>query len=206
MTTTAHTPADAPTSSPTPPTPPGPAPRSIGSRVAHWYARVFDFQGMTRGVLSRPSAIVCLIGAITGYFLPATGIGMSTCGMLRIFGLPCPGCGLTRSVSSFLQGHFVWSFHYHPLGWVFAVIFVLIGSTALMPTRWREAIIARVTRYDQALGSGFLIFCTLLLLYGFIRMGMVQMGAESQRWWRETEGTTPPFIHQHDPPPAQESH
>lgn len=36
--------------------------------------------------------------------------------MRTVIGLPCPGCGMTRSLSSLWRGHLWLSFRYHPLG------------------------------------------------------------------------------------------
>lgn len=46
------------------------------------------------------------------------------CPSVVIAGLPCPGCGLTRSVLFFVTGQWERSFSLHPLGWTI-VLFVL---------------------------------------------------------------------------------
>ncbi len=38
------------------------------------------------------------------------------CPVVIVAGLPCPGCGLTRSILFFLTGQFERSFYLHPLG------------------------------------------------------------------------------------------
>lgn len=151
---------------------------------------------MARGMFSRPVATLCLLAVIVGIFLPPTGMGFSTCGMLKLFNMPCPGCGLTRSVSSFFHGQFAWSFHYHPFGWIFAVTFLLIGVTAPLPRSWREHLVARLSRLDRALGLTFLSVCVLLLVWGVIRILLVTSGAPSQQWWIQGGGVQPPFIQQ----------
>jgi len=57
--------------------------------------------------------------------LPARGIGISTCIFLNLTGIPCPLCGLTRSMSSFLDFKIVDSFAYHPLGAVILIFLVI---------------------------------------------------------------------------------
>lgn len=37
------------------------------------------------------------------------------CPFYSILGLPCPGCGMTRSLIHFLKGDFQASFRYHPM-------------------------------------------------------------------------------------------
>ena len=53
----------------------------------------------------------------------------SLCAFHQITGLPCPGCGLTRSWVSMAHGHFSDAFVWHPLG-------PLLFSSALLYTIW----------------------------------------------------------------------
>lgn len=46
------------------------------------------------------------------------------CLFKNMTGLPCPGCGLTRSYWAFLRGHLDLAFFYHPL--FFTVPFILL--------------------------------------------------------------------------------
>ncbi|MFT6399065.1 MAG: hypothetical protein ACJAYU_003828 [Bradymonadia bacterium] len=61
------------------------------------------------------------------YFDIATGPIL--CLFRRITALPCPGCGLTRSVVTLGNGDLVGAFEHHPLGILFvAVLCAVIGS------------------------------------------------------------------------------
>jgi hypothetical protein len=42
------------------------------------------------------------------------------CMMRRVTGIPCPTCGMTRSLASLVKGHFSQSLDYHPFGIVVA--------------------------------------------------------------------------------------
>lgn len=48
----------------------------------------------------------------------------SLCPFYTLTGLPCPGCGLTRSFVSLGHGQWETSLHWHPLGWLVAVILI----------------------------------------------------------------------------------
>ncbi len=37
------------------------------------------------------------------------------CFFKLIYGIPCPGCGLTRSLTSLIRGNVLDAFHYHPM-------------------------------------------------------------------------------------------
>jgi hypothetical protein len=45
------------------------------------------------------------------------------CTFRKIFGLPCPGCGMTRAWKSVLRGNVKQGFDYHPLWWTTPFIF-----------------------------------------------------------------------------------
>jgi len=62
--------------------------------------------------------------------MPSDGLGPSACPLHMLFGIPCPGCGLTRSVSSALHFEFIKSLQYHPLG-----IPALLAALALIMFR-----------------------------------------------------------------------
>ncbi|PIR17441.1 MAG: hypothetical protein COV46_04125 [Deltaproteobacteria bacterium CG11_big_fil_rev_8_21_14_0_20_49_13] len=58
-------------------------------------------------------ALAYLYPYIPGHDLPWCAIKIGT-------GLDCPGCGIVRSVSVLLHGHFIESLKFHPLGVVVA--------------------------------------------------------------------------------------
>jgi uncharacterized protein DUF2752 len=55
----------------------------------------------------------------------APGIKLpALCGSRALFGVECPGCGLTRSFVALARGDLSTSFHYHRLGWFVALVVV----------------------------------------------------------------------------------
>lgn len=44
------------------------------------------------------------------------------CIVRRLYGIYCPGCGGTRALLAFFQGHFLESFFYHPIVMYVAVM------------------------------------------------------------------------------------
>lgn len=56
------------------------------------------------------------------YVLGANFLGVSSCPMALLTGLPCPGCGMTRAALLFLQGHWKAAWQMHPF---FYIVFVL---------------------------------------------------------------------------------
>lgn len=72
--------------------------------------------------------ILILVGIYVLYlflrkFSEVTG---SICLIRGIIGIPCPSCGITRAVISFINGNIINAFKFHPLFWLPFVVAVLI--------------------------------------------------------------------------------
>lgn len=65
-------------------------------------------------------AVICLFIFIITYF----NIG---CPFLRLFGIPCPTCGVTRAAISLIKGDLKGYWEYHPLAvpMIFSVLLML---------------------------------------------------------------------------------
>lgn len=55
------------------------------------------------------------------------------CSLYRATGLPCPGCGLTRSWVSALHGRLPESLVHHPLGWL---VLLYVAAQAVRHAAW----------------------------------------------------------------------
>lgn len=153
----------------------------------------FGFTGFSRVVFSRPLGFVALLGVILGAFiLPPTGVNISACGFHTSTGLPCVGCGLTRSVTCFLQGEFALAMAYHPFGPVFAVGFILLGAIAVLPEKWREPVVKRLESWDRPLGIATIVFFSLLIAYGVYRISLVAGDHPDLIWWKTADA--PPLV------------
>jgi hypothetical protein len=85
------------------------------------------------------------------------------CTFHNLTGLPCPGCGLTRSLVAAAHGRFKTSFAFHRLG-ILTLLFIclqIVYRTAVifMPQKKR-----RLIRTGKILNKGFLILCLLFLI------------------------------------------
>lgn len=61
---------------------------------------------------------------VTAYALLPYALGQSNCMFKAMFGLPCPGCGMTRACISLLKLDFTKAMHFHPLFWLPPIAFV----------------------------------------------------------------------------------
>jgi hypothetical protein len=104
-----------------------------------------------------------------GLLLPKLGIGgVTICSFRRMTGHGCPGCGMTRSVTAFLQGDPRRSIEMHLFGPI--LVFVAAGFWA---RSWIE-LFRSVPRPFSFSGTGWTIglttFIVLYLVYWGVRM------------------------------------
>ena len=105
--------------------------------------------------------------------LPSPGTGQighlpSVCLFYNLTGLPCPGCGLTRSFVCLGHGRFWEALHWHPLGpaifFVFALLWLRCGVFWLTGRTW----LPLPPRTASRLGFAA---CAVVLLTGIARIG-----------------------------------
>ena len=95
--------------------------------------------------------------------LPVEGVGVDLCPCFLIFEVPCPACGLTRSVTALLHGQLGMSFAMHPLGSV-ALIFLVVCAITNRPDRL--ALRVRIPRRENTLNiTTWLIASAALFLW-----------------------------------------
>ena len=113
-----------------------------------------------------------------GVFMAATLIfpgspadGMVLCPFRALTSWSCPGCGMTRSCTSFMRGEVWHSLEYHPLGWLLIVWFAAMAFWRGMEL-WRgERLFEGAPWWLQRLGRlvtvGVFVF---ILLFGGVRL------------------------------------
>jgi Protein of unknown function (DUF2752) len=97
--------------------------------------------------------------------LPIDGFGLPA-----LTGLPCVGCGLTRSVTAVSHLQLADAVHFHPFGpLVYALALVLVGLVAA--GRQRRLRFARwLTRHDKRLRPAYLGLVAAFLTFGVARL------------------------------------
>jgi hypothetical protein len=97
--------------------------------------------------------ISCLF-ALTYPAFDILGLFSFDCPFKTLTGLPCPGCGFTRSVESLTSGDVSGSFLHNP-GWIILVLFLLIMTGI--------GVKSMITGRQVNLGNRSLIILILLL-------------------------------------------
>lgn len=156
---------------------------------------VDTFRGVSRALFSRPLGIAGAIAILlAGFVLKPTGTGPSMCTLQRTTGYPCPGCGLTRSVTSFYHGHFDWAWHYHPFGPLIALLFALLAILSVLPKRQREPILGWLEKHDHIVAWIFMTSLIAMVAYGILRIVLLVLGYPGLEWWLVSDTQDPPFV------------
>jgi hypothetical protein len=137
------------------------------------------------------AAIVNIFGGADGFFAPVLGpllqrrwiiallttavLVMMTLTAMRIttwqcplrstLGMPCPGCGLTRAMLLFVQGHWQASISLHGFAPIVLAIGILLAAGSAMPQRLHQKMVARVTDFERRTGITALLIISALLYW-----------------------------------------
>lgn len=86
---------------------------------------------------------------ILSYFAGSSGV--SICIFYSLTGIPCPGCGMTRSVHFFLHGDILHALQYHPFGILLLPALFLVTATLFsrrataLYERWEKPALKAIT-------------------------------------------------------------
>ena len=99
---------------------------------------------------------------IVSRLLPPDGVFLTICGFKILTGLPCPGCGLTRSVINLSHLHFALSFRLHPLGMAVYLMSIFLILYGCIPEKTRIAVDEMLLRNRKLLNTIGIIAVFLL--------------------------------------------
>jgi hypothetical protein len=113
--------------------------------------------GVALGLLLDPAAGGAGRLSLGGFTLPGL------CAFYELTGIPCPGCGLTRSWVSALHGDLGASLTHHPLGWL-VLLYVLAQGVRHAAWLALPARRVRIDRIARRLDRGIALLGILLLV------------------------------------------
>jgi hypothetical protein len=116
--------------------------------------------------LGKPCVIVAWLGIFLALAAPPDGFGIPVCWLQSATGIPCLGCGLTRSLSCAIRGLFLQSWHYHPMGLSILVLFLFTATQSVLPKIWRERLKMFLQSRATVCNSLYLGFVGAFVAYG----------------------------------------
>ena len=116
----------------------------------------------------RPAAIAMGIAAGAQIVLTACSITLMECPFLRVLGIPCPACGITRACVALLSGSGEWA-RLHALAPLALIGVGLLLLAAVLPTPARLGLADRVEMLERRTAAPTLALA-VMLLYWVIRL------------------------------------
>lgn len=101
-----------------------------------------------------------------GFLIP------DVCVFKNLTGLPCPGCGLTRSMTAAVHGDFFLSWRFHRLGLVtvaYILLQFMISIVILAVWKWRR----RLQRIAGHLNNGLLVLGLLFFVNWAVNLALL---------------------------------
>ncbi len=135
-------------------------------RLSQWLE---EPRNASRVWLGKSSVLAAWAGLLLAVLTPPGGLGIPLCWLHGATGLPCLGCGLTRSLSCGLRGLFLQSWHYHPMGLTILALFFVIAAQSICPKSLREAVARTIQSRAVLFTSLYLAFVATFVGFGVTR-------------------------------------
>jgi hypothetical protein len=129
---------------------------------------------ISRVLLGRFTRVFAAVVVAAAFVLPGNGTGFfPTCWSRSLLDLPCPGCGLSRSLASITHLELGDSLAYHPFGLLIFALLCAVLAVSLSPERIRAAVAAWLDARDARVRRVYLTGVTAFLVFGFGRFVVV---------------------------------
>ena len=113
------------------------------------------------------TSIILLISRL---YHPEPNPKLTLCIFNNVTGLPCPGCGLTRSFCATAKGAWLAAFHFHLLGPILFFMAVVLWGSALLAVLGKNRPFQTLS-FLPTNKIFFTLFVTIFIGYWLIRIG-----------------------------------
>jgi hypothetical protein len=101
--------------------------------------------------------------------LAAFGLTGWQCPIRMVFGVPCPGCGLSTAIGLLIKGEWRESLSKHAFAPIFLLGFFLILFVVLLPGHLHKEAVARIERMEMRTGM------VAIVLFGLIAYWLARL-------------------------------
>lgn len=136
------------------------------SRLGTWLGEPWHTTELWFG---RNCVWVAWLALLFAVFWPAQGSGVGLCWWQSATGIPCPGCGMTRSLSCAVRGMFHESWHYHPLGLPILALSLFTAVQSLLSDSARARLLSRMRSQPRVFKAIYLAFVGAFVGFGAAR-------------------------------------
>jgi hypothetical protein len=107
--------------------------------------------------------------AATQVGLVFLGLPALPCPSRFVTNIPCPGCGLSTSLSLMAKGKWQEGFVTHPFAPLFVLAFSLLIAISILPSPLHQKTVSLMTRIETETGALFIVLLAMGIYWG-IRM------------------------------------
>ncbi len=125
---------------------------------------------------NKTSFLLAWAGVGIAFLHPPHGLDINICWLQATTGAPCPGCGITRALSSAAHGMLAQSWQYHPFGIPILLLFGFTVLLSLLPASGRRRFAMNVIRHHQPVNVIYLAFIATFTAYGLVRSILYVVG------------------------------
>ena len=132
------------------------------------------FTPMFSTLLTNRTESLALVGVgVLQVGLQLLGLPGWICPFKAVFGIPCPGCGLTAAIDELLHGQVRAALHTHAFAPIFLVAFLVLLVAVMLPKTMQTRLAEAVVRVEIRTGIAAWVLSGLMLywvvrLFGFL--------------------------------------
>ena len=126
-----------------------------------------DLYGVLFGRLTNVFSFLAIVAT---FFLPEDGLQIDLCWIQKLLALPCPGCGLTRSITCISHLHFAKSLIYHPFGILIYSMFLANVLLSITPRSFSRGMRNTISRNERLAWMAYSAVVMCFVGFGIARM------------------------------------
>ena len=123
-----------------------------------------------RALFNPLSMRLALVVLAATFVLPPDGLGVPLCWFEGLYGLPCPGCGMTRSLTSITHLQLGDALGYHPFGFVVWALVLVLAAANFVGERRRQGLGAWLAARRTSARRLYLGFVLAFVAFGVLRL------------------------------------
>jgi hypothetical protein len=132
------------------------------------------FTPMFSTLLTNRTESLALVGVgVLQVGLQLLGLPGWTCPFKAVFGIPCPGCGLTAAIDELLHGQVRAALHTHAFAPIFLVAFLVLLVVVMLPKTMQIRLAEAVARVEIRTGIAAWVLSGLMLYWVFRLFGFL---------------------------------
>ena len=127
------------------------------------------------GPLVQNRQAIVLLAAVTVVQVALTAAGTIAwqCPVKSTLGVVCPGCGLTRAMVLFAQGHWKAAIDLHAFAPIFFGVGIFLVAGSILPARLRQKIANQIAAFERLTGIVGLLVLSILVYWVLRIIGLI---------------------------------